>query len=344
MSNKIRQIANKFNIDKAIGVSRFGNGLINNTYLVESKKSKYILQKLHPIFKPTVLVDTHNITEYLRDNKFITPLLVKTKDNELFFKNGKNDYWRMLTYIPGICHEIGINPKQAFSAGRLVGRFHNILSNFDYKFRHRIKNFHNSEARIKRLKQALKKFQNTEKYKNLADAASYVLQEYGKLNDGSTSIPNRIIHGDLKINNVRFNKNRAAICLLDLDTLGCHKIVADIAGAAKTWCNSSNEDDTNNQSFNLRVFENMLKGYLDTAKFITKNEIILIPEAIKRDVLVLAARFITDAFEEKYFRLNRGKYSNLYEQNKTKATAQLALYGDFLKKENQINKIIRGSI
>lgn len=341
MNSKIKKVANKFVIDKAIRVSKFGGGLINNTYLVESNRGKYVLQKLHSIFKPTVLIDTHNITQYLLDKGLVTPLLIKTTDDKLFFKDSKNNHWRMLTYVPGRCYEIGVAPRQAFSAGQLVGKFHDALSGYHYNFRHKIKNFHNSDARIKKLKLILKRFKNTEKYKTLLSPATKVLDSYENLTNRTDSLPARIIHGDLKINNIRFDNSGNAVCLLDLDTLGKQKIVIDIAGAARTWCNKADEGDIKNSKFDLGVFKSMLTGYLSTAKFITKKEIGLIPETIEMVILTLAARFITDAFEEKYFRLNKKQYRNLYEQNKSKALAQLALYNDFLKKRKHISKIIK---
>src|SRR3989344_288760 len=329
MNEKMRQIANRFDIDKATRVSKFGNGLINDTYLVESNRDKYVLQKLHPIFKSAVLADTHHVTRHLFDNGFMTPLLAKTKSGRLFFKEDKKNCWRMLTYVPGRCYEGGVSPKQAFSAGRLVGRFHNIFASSDYKFRHKIKNFHDSKARIDKLKAILKQFRHTSKYNDLIGPASVVLKNYSRLGDKIESCPDRVIHGDLKINNIRFDFNDKAICLLDLDTLGRHKVTTDIASGARTWCNKAEEGDIENAGFDLEIFEGMLKGYLSSAEFITKKEIKAISETIEKVILVLVTRFITDAFEEKYFRLNTNQYKNLYQQNKTKALAQLALYNDF---------------
>lgn len=341
MNDEFKQITDQFTIGKAVRVSKFGGGLINDTYLVESSKGKYVLQKLHSIFKPTVLIDTHHITQYLLNKGMATPSLIKTRNDKLFFTDEENKHWRMLTYIPGKCYEVGVNPKQAFSAGQLVGKFHDVLSSCDYKFRHQINNFHNSDERIKKLRLTLKRFESTKKYKTLLGPAVKVLEDYENLTNQINLLPTRVIHGDLKINNVRFDNRGNAVCLLDLDTISRHQIVTDIAGAARTWCNKADEGDVKNSKFDLGVFESMLTGYLITAKFITKREIQSIPETIEKTILVLAARFITDAFEGQYFRLNKNQYRNLYEQNKSKALAQLALYSDFLKKRKHINKIIK---
>ena len=128
--------------------------------------------------------------------------------------------------------------------------------------------------------------------------------------------------------------------MLDLDTLGRANVVVDFAGGARTWCNKADEGDVENSKFDLKIFKSMLNGYLSTAKFITKEEAISIPEVFQEIILTLAARFVTDAFEEKYFCLNKKQYRNLYEQNKAKALAQLTLYNDFFEKKKHVNKII----
>jgi len=341
MINKIKRIADNFSIDKVVKVSKFGNGLINETFLVKSRSGEYVLQKLHPIFKSTVLTDTQNVTLHLSGKGLLTPLIVKTKNKKLFLKDDKKGCWRMLTFIPGKCYEKGIDSKKAFSAGQFVGRFHDALSGFDYEFKHKIKGFRSPKARIYKLKKTLNKFKNTQKYRELHDLSMEVLENYKKIKNKEYGLPDRIVHGDLKINNIRFDEKEKAVCLLDLDTLGRGKIATDIADAARTWCNKADEGDVKNSKFDLKIFENMMRGYLDTAKFATRGEIKQIPEAIQKVILVLSTRFLTDAFEEKYFRLNSEQYKNLYEQNKTKSFAQMVLYRDFLKKKESVDKIIK---
>ena len=58
-------------------------------------------------------------------------------------------------------------------------------------------------------------------------------------------LPERIIHGDLKLNNIRFDETgNKAIAIVDLDTLGVSKIVIDIGDAIRSWCHKLMEEKT----------------------------------------------------------------------------------------------------
>ena len=83
-----------------------------------------------------------------------------------------------------------------------------------------------------------------------------------------------------------------------------------------------------------------MEGYFSTALFLTKEEKDAIPIGIKTIILELSARYITDAFEQSYFKLDNNKYSGLYEQNKSKAESLIKLYKDFQNKAQAVEDII----
>src|SRR3989338_6854636 len=162
-----------------INISKIDKGLINETYLVKTQGQNYILQKLHRTLKPSILYDIHETTTVLHNRNITTPLLIKTLKGELGLKL-PSGYWRVFIFIPGVCLENGINTKQAYSAGRLLGKFHDTLSEHNYIFKHQIKNFHNTEKIIKYFKKLLKNSSNVPKYNEIIAMGRDVISFYVK--------------------------------------------------------------------------------------------------------------------------------------------------------------------
>lgn len=348
MTGQLKEIAEMFNIGQTIEIKPLGNGLINETFVVATDDGqKYVLQKLHRIFKPEVIEDIDNITTCLAQKGFLTPRVIKTKTGELCVLIG-DECWRMLTFLRGKCFQFGINEDQAYSAAMLVGKFHFFMNGFPYQFKHRLSGFRDTEKRIKNLRSVLEKFKDTEKYTILEPLAKYIIEYHAFLKDSTAILPTRIIHGDLKLNNVLFDESgENAVSLLDLDTIGEHKVVFDFADATRTWCNKVGEDHLHfpYPMFDLAIFTAMLNGYLIFAKgFITKEELMAIPEAIELIILALTARFICDAFEESYFRLESDKYPNLFEQNLVRTHSQILLLQDVNRKRGALRKIIEKTL
>ena len=344
----IFSIANQFNIGDVRSITPHGEGRINETFLVTafskdgegSVDNEYILQKLHPIFTPAVLEDIEVITSRLEKAEIVTPKLIRTMSGDMSVKS-ERETWRMLTYIQGKTFEYGIDNQMAESASALIGRFHNALTGLDYMFLHKIPNFHDTQSIMERLKRVTLLFQNADKYKTLSSLAEEILIQYEKIKDSIKGLPERIIHGDLKLNNVRFDeKGQNAIAIVDLDTLGTGKIVIDIGDAIRSWCHNLKEIDGEDDLFDLGMFRSIMSGYLSTALFITREEIESIPAGVVMMMLELSARYITDAYEESYFRLDDERYPNLFEQNKTKAFAQMRLFYDFTKKVDKVDEIL----
>ena len=330
----IIHVAQLFEIGEVLNVSEYGSGIINETYLVKNRSGqKFILQKHHHLIGKEVLADIDVITKRLENKGIVTPKLIRTLEGELYVaKNG--NIWRMLIYIEGVTLEKLDNKELAKSTGTLIGKFHDALVGFDYQFEHKIPNFHDTNLIFTILKDTCVMYHNSNKYNELSPSADFILNEYIKIKDSLISLPYRIIHGDLKVSNVRFNeKQNEAISLLDLDTLGRNKIVIDLGDAIRSFCNIQNK-------FDLEIFESIVEGYFSTALFLTKEEKDAIPIGIKTIILELSARYITDAFEESYFKLDNNKYSGLYEQNKSKAESLIKLYKDFQNKAQAVEDII----
>ena len=110
-------------------------------------------------------------------------------------------------------------------------------------------------------------------------------------------IPFRVTHNDTKIANILFDKNKNAICMIDLDTVMKGVIHFDYGDALRTICNTAKEDemDTNKIDFNFDYFRNYTTGFLESmVGSISKNELKFLPVSIKIMTFIMGLRFLTD--------------------------------------------------
>ena len=234
----------------------------------------------------------------------------------------------MLTYIPGRVFGAMPSFEHAKKAGKLVGEFHNALFKCKYKLKFKLKNYHNIDYDMKKLENTLKENKNTKKHIQLKNTAENILMLYKKF-PKNIILPKRIIHNDLKISNVIFDKDGTkALSLIDLDTLSYGTMNIELGDALRSWCMVGGED-TKNVRFNINIYNSALKGYFSVVKFLTNEEKKSISQGVQLMTLDLAARFIIDAFNESYFTLNSLKYKNLFEQNKKRAENQMKFFEKF---------------
>ncbi len=335
---RARKAVREFPLDGRAGdLAPLGKGHINDTFLVTTDEGKaYVLQRVNPIFAATVLEDIDVITREMKRAGFTTTELIPARTGELG-SVVSGELWRVLTYIPGRTLEEGITENGARNAMGLLANFHRTFADHDYAFRHIREGFHDTPRIMATLEETARMYTGTKKGASLTGLSGDILSAYTKTPHAWAHLPKRVIHGDPKLNNIRFAEHsNEAIALLDLDTLGRHSVVVDIADAARSWCNRADEGDERGASFDLGIFHAMTEGYARHADFLSKEERRSIPGAILQIALELAARFATDAYRESYFKLDRTRYPDLFTQNLAKARAQFALYHDAKKKLPEI--------
>jgi thiamine kinase-like enzyme len=111
------------------------------------------------------------------------------------------------------------------------------------------------------------------------------------------SCPLRIVHQDTKANNILFDKNNKAICIIDLDTVMPGYLFIDYGDALRVAGNSEDENSVafDKIFFNKPVFESFTRGYFSKAKeFITKSEAETIFYGIELLLFEQGLRFLTD--------------------------------------------------
>jgi Ser/Thr protein kinase RdoA (MazF antagonist) len=300
-------------------------GLINQTFwvLVEGR-TEAVLQRLNTeIFIPEVSEDVEAVTAHLERRGVTTPRLLRTREDGLWATAVDDSVWRCLTAVgESTIHRL-TNPSQARSAATLVGRFHAAVEDLEWQFRCRRPGFQDSERHLANLDQALDEHRDHRLYDGVAELAEEVRATWQAWS-GPRDLPQRIVHGDLKISNVRFVADEAH-ALIDLDTLAHGTIDAELGDAMRSWCNPAGED-TLDAVFDLDLFAAAMEGYVAGlgSHGLSELEWAAIVPGVERITLNLTARFAADALQERYFGWDP-RHGGRGEHNLLRARGQAAL-------------------
>lgn len=287
---------------------------------------RFVLQRVNEIFPAVVHHDIAAVTAHLASRAVATCHLLPTRDDELWVDLGADGIWRVLTFLPGRSLDRTADPRALRSAGELVARFHRALADLAYEFRSVRPGAHDMARHLELLRSALELHRGHRRFEAVAPLAERILAEAAHLAP-LPELPPRVVHGDLKLNNLRFSETDPpeALALLDLDTLGRGHLPLELGDALRSWCNPAGED-ASAVALDLDLLEAAISGYArPAAGFVTPAEVDCLVEAIRTIALELAARFCRDALEESYFGWNAGRFPSASEHNELRACGQLAL-------------------
>jgi Ser/Thr protein kinase RdoA (MazF antagonist) len=255
---------------------------------------------------------------------------VRTAEGGLFHRDEDGGVWRILTFTGDRTVEKLADPEDAQQAGRLVARFHAALADFRAPMRPiwspalrsggTRDRFHDTGAYMAAMADTVPRWPSHRLYRDISELSQAILADFRALPAGG-DLPIRLVHGDLKISNVRFEGKRA-VSLIDLDTLGYGTLDAELGDAFRSWCNPSAEDSLEPR-FDLDLLEAGLSGYAEAGSATDAEWASILP-GIQRITLELASRFARDALEESYFGFNP-RYGGRGEHNLLRARGQLAL-------------------
>ena len=311
-------------------------GLINRTFLARDPEGRFraVVQRLHPIFAAEVNVDIDAVTEHLARGGMLTPRLVRTRSGARWFEHD-GGVWRALTYIDGVTLHRMPDAGHARASGELVGRFHRAVRDLEHAFSFQRVGVHDTAGHLRKLAAATRAAAaataspatgSAALTAEATDLARRILDMSARL-PPLGDLPRRVMHGDLKVSNVRFAAppELAALCLIDLDTLGPQTVAYELGDALRSWCNPAGED-TAQTGFDLALFAAAVEGYAaGAAGLLAPAEIDAILPGLETVCLELAARFCVDVFEDRYFGWNPERFSSRRHHNLVRAQGQHAL-------------------
>ena len=284
LTNKdLQELLKNFSVDQDHYVfRRIDQGFINDTFLVLKKgQPRYILQRInHEVFMDVagVMGNMTKALNYLNDEDYSLVVLIPAKTTNSYYELNHEEFWRLMEYIPNsFAHDFANNSKEAYEAGRILGKFHLLMGNAPVdQFVDTIPKFHNLSFRWQQFQEALKNAVSVRR--NKADTAiSFAEKIMPRLMELSThEMPLRPCHNDTKLNNILFSKTtNKALCFIDLDTLMKGHFYYDFGDLVRTIANTAKEDEKEHHkiSFHRPLFESFLDGLASNGHFLTQDEL-----------------------------------------------------------------------
>ena len=171
----------------------------------------------------------------------------------------------------------------------------------------------------------------------LLDRSASMMRIHALGQDGK--IPLRVTHNDTKINNVLFDDEDHAICVIDLDTVMPGHIHFDFGDAIRTFGNNSDEDeaDLDKVTFNLDFYTAFAEGFMSQVKAILDEK--------ERETLGFSPLYIT--YEQTIRFLGDYLQGDTYYKisypghNLVRARAQFRLLEQMEARLDAMNEVIR---
>ncbi len=309
-------------------------GLINRT-LLAGDPPRFVVQRVSPIFAPSVHDDIEAVTGHLESVGMVTPRLVRTDSGDLWAADPDGGVWRVLTFVPGrTVHRLS-DPVVAREAGALVARFHVATESLEWSYHHVRPGAHDTALHMRRLEETYA-LAGQDQSARVADD----ILECWRTWSGPLDLPLRHAHGDLKISNLRFDSGGRGVCLLDLDTLSLQPMDVELGDALRSWCNPVGEDSPQTR-FDLALFTAAMRGY-QSVRPLSEAERGGVVSGAERIALELASRFCRDIREDCYFGWNPERFASRREHNLFRAQGQLRLARSAREQRAAMEKVLRG--
>jgi len=331
----------------ALSYKPFGDGHINDTFLVKTENNHFILQRVNKnVFRTKALVHNYNVfldfldTYQKKENVKLTPVILKTISGNYHIVDGEGFAWRLAEFIPGTkSFQISPDADISFKAAEAMGKFQqflNTLPSEDFEFT--IINYHNPANRLQAFKEAVDKAPEDLKQRakpeiDFSLAHQEIVTEYEAV---ANKLPQRVTHNDTKLDNMLFYDK--GVLVIDLDTVMPSTILFDYGDMVRTFTSPAAEDekDESKVSFRAKHFEALTRGYLrgldGSIQPIEKNNLLLGARAI---IYEQTLRFLTDyLLGNPYYKV---KYAG---HNLVRTKTQVKLLAAIEQNKNQLQNFI----
>ncbi|MBR6477790.1 MAG: phosphotransferase [Lachnospiraceae bacterium] len=310
----MEEICREFLLSGIREVTPFGDGHVNETFLVKTGEGRYVCQHVRKAMDIGIL--EHNYLLYsksCREADWPCPAWMNTREGAYFYTDGSGEHWRMYPLIEGEVRAMPLSDEELFACGQGLGKMHQILQTLSekpcavYPMLHDLGHYY-------------------ERYSNLFHGGSLlegqrdpVLEDLIRSKiDGFLKLRLRkdhVIHGDPKLANVLFQNGKVK-ALIDLDTVMQGSLLEDVADCIRSCCIREGRLDGPSAKLLIQGYQSAENGLL------SPEEIRLLPKVTEKICIELGLRYYTDSISEnKSF---REKYPG-YLHEKAKSNLMVGL-------------------
>jgi aminoglycoside phosphotransferase (APT) family kinase protein len=275
-----------------------------------------------------------------------TLTVIPARDGRPYYQTGDGETWRTYTFIEGVhTVELAQDLRQVYHAARAFGRFQRLLNSLPGpRLYETIPNFHNTPWRFTTFARALE----TDPLNRAGQVRTEIDFILRREADAAVLVdllvqdrlPERVTHNDTKLNNVLMDDiSGEGICVIDLDTTMPGSALYDFGDLIRMGTATAAEDepDLAKVGIDLRLFEQLARGYLDAARdFLTPTEWDLLVFGGRLITYEQAIRFLGDYLNgDTYYKIQREG------QNLDRARTQIKMLAEMERLQDKMEALVQ---
>jgi len=343
------RIAARFAVQgEILQATPLGAGLINETFKIDTACGAFVLQRINSRVFPQPALLMSNLQQLNRHIRRLPPAapalkipeLIPARGGKMYVEDEDRQCWRAMELIqPAESRERLSSHAEAAQVGAALAQFHRLCSTLPVTELHdTLPGFHITPHYFRQYRTLAEKPPVSASCELSAYCRSFIehfqhgihvlenARQQGQL-------PERVIHGDPKLNNFLFAPGSDAIVgLVDLDTVKPGLVHYDIGDCLRSCCHQEE-----NNRFDSEICRTLLAGYLQEAgQFFTAGDYDFLYATIWLIPFELGLRFYSDYLDgDRYFKTSHAK------QNLQRAVAQFQLCESIAGQRELLEEMIR---
>ena len=251
ISKDIHLINSKFNIDEIKSFQGIKKGIENTNYLLKTKKEKFILTIFEKRVSNKEIPFFMKLMDNLNQSKISCPKPLKDRNGNYLIKL-KNKTACVVTFLKGKDKQT-LNLNNCYQVGKIISQMHSITKKLKFSRK--------NSMGIKKLNPLLKSIKF--KSKKNSNLEKFLMQNLSNIKKNwPTKLPYGIIHGDLFVDNIFFNKDKLS-GVIDFYFAANDFFMYEIAICINALCFDKKK---NKFLINKQKVKNLIKGYESVRK------------------------------------------------------------------------------